>query len=251
MPISSNGHRNFFCVPHPPPRARANLSRRNHAQPQIRGSTKATATSRAGSSADESCRIELWVNTSPPPQQPISSPLTPSNSLVAPALVNSQSHWVDRDLLVATDDKRYKTRTVAPVVPLCDGAGVIERVNAGPDSSRWQVGDRVLVAAASDWKSAGPGTDGEMDNTRVIGASDIDGVLQQYVVANEDAIIPAPDSLSFEEVACLGGAYATAWNALYGWYITLKKDDVIVVQGTGGTSTAVLQASFDPGAACF
>ncbi|KAL1883980.1 hypothetical protein Daus18300_000088 [Diaporthe australafricana] len=149
-----------------------------------------------------------------------------------------------RDLLVATDDERYKTRTVAPVVPLCDGAGVIERVNAGPGSSRWQVGDRVLVAAASDWKSAEPSTDGEMDNTRVIGASNIDGVLQQYVVANEDAVIPAPDGLSYEEVACLGGAYATAWNALYGWYVTLKKGDVVVVQGTGGTSTAVLQASF-------
>lgn len=154
------------------------------------------------------------------------------------------AYEIDRDLLVATDDERYKTRTLAPLVPLCDGAGVVESVNAEEGSpSRWRPGDRVLVAAGSSWKSAEPGTDGELDGTRMLGAGDVDGVLQQYFVADEDAIVPAPDGLSFEEAAVLGGAYVSAWNALFGWYKPLKAGDVVVTQGTGGVSTAVLQVS--------
>ncbi|KAK2607033.1 hypothetical protein N8I77_005742 [Diaporthe amygdali] len=153
-----------------------------------------------------------------------------------------------RDLLIATDDERYKTRTVSPRVPLCDGSGIVESVNAEPGSSRWRVGDRVIVAASTSWKSAEPGTDGEMDNTTVLGASDIDGVLQQYVVVDEDGIVSAPDNLSFEEAASLGGAYASAWNALFGWYVPLKAGDVVVTQGTGGVSTAVLQFAAAAGA---
>lgn len=130
------------------------------------------------------------------------------------------------------------------MVPLCDGAGVVESVNAAPGSpSRWRPGDRVLVAAGSSWKSAEPGTDGELDTTRLLGAGDIDGVLQQYFVADEDAVVPAPEGLNFEETAAIGGAYASAWNALFGWYRPLKAGDVVVTQGTGGVSTAVLQVS--------
>lgn len=129
-------------------------------------------------------------------------------------------------------------------MPLCDGAGIVESVNAAPGSpSRWRAGDRVLVAAGSSWKSAEPGTDGELDGTRMLGAGDIDGVLQQYFVADEDAIVPAPDGLSFEEASVLGGAYVSAWNALFGWYTPLKAGDVVVTQGTGGVSTAALQVS--------
>ncbi|KAI7782247.1 alcohol dehydrogenase [Diaporthe eres] len=154
-----------------------------------------------------------------------------------------------RDLLVATDDERYGTRTVAPLVPLCDGAGVVESVNAAPgSSSRWRPGDRVIVAAGSSWKSAEPGTDGELDGTKLLGAGDIDGVLQQYIVADEDAVVPAPEGLSFEEAAPLGGAYVSAWNALFGWYRPLKAGDVVVIQGTGGVSIAVLQIATAAGA---
>lgn len=150
----------------------------------------------------------------------------------------------DRDLLVATDDERYKPRTTEPLVPLPDGAGIVESVNAAPGSpSRWKSGDRVMFAATSSWKSAEPGTDGELDGTKMLGAGDVDGLLQQYVVADEGAVVPMPDGLSFEEAAALGGAYGTAWNALFGWYSPLKAGDVVVTQGTGGVSTAVLQVS--------
>lgn len=150
----------------------------------------------------------------------------------------------DRDLLVATDDERYKTRTLGPLVPLSDGAGVIESVNPAPGTpSRWKAGDRVITAAMSSWKSAEPGTDAELDPTVSLGAGDVGGVLQQYFVADEDAVVPAPEGLAFEEAAALGGAYVSAWNALFGWYRPLRAGDVVVTQGTGGVSTAVLQVS--------
>lgn len=136
-------------------------------------------------------------------------------------------------------------------MPLCDGAGVVESVGGGgasvqgssPAPSRWRPGDRVLFAAMSSWKSAEPGTDAELDATTALGAGDVDGVLRQYVVADEDAIVAAPRQLSFEEAATLGGAYVSAWNALFGGYRILRAGDVVVTQGTGGVSTAVLQVS--------
>lgn len=134
------------------------------------------------------------------------------------------------------------------MVPLSDGAGIVERVGAAAPRfpSRWKPGDCVTFAAGTSWKSAEPGTDVELDTTSLLGARDIDGILQQYVVAEEDALVPAPEDLSFEEAAALGGAYATAWNALFGWYRPLKEGDVVVIQGTGGVSTAVLQVSILP-----
>lgn len=109
--------------------------------------------------------------------------------------------------------------------------------------SRWRPGDRVNTAAMSSWKSAEPGTDAELDPTVSLGAGGVGGVLQQYFVADEDAVVPAPRGLSFEEAAALGGAYVSAWNALFGWYRPLQAGDVVVTQGTGGVSTAVLQVS--------
>lgn len=133
-------------------------------------------------------------------------------------------------------------------MPLCDGVGVIESVGGGsaegsPSPSRWRAGDRVIFAAMSSWRSAEPGTDAELDPTTALGAGTVDGVLRQHVVADEDAIVAAPAGLSFEEAATLGGAYVSAWNALFGGYRTLRAGDVVVTQGTGGVSTAVLQVS--------
>lgn len=145
-----------------------------------------------------------------------------------------------RDLLVATDDERYQLRTVPPLVPCVDGAGIVSSVSSS-SSSRWKVGDRVLLVGNTTWKSAEPGSQGDLIIDQTLGAGDIPGMLQQYMAVDEDGIVLAPKGLSFEEVACLGAAYGTAWNALYGGQLPLKKGDVVVAQGTGGVSTAVLQ----------
>jgi threonine dehydrogenase-like Zn-dependent dehydrogenase len=44
----------------------------------------------------------------------------------------------------------------------------------------------------------------------------LDGMLSEYVMLNEDAVLRVPDQLSFEEGATLPCAAVTAWNALTG-----------------------------------
>lgn len=113
---------------------------------------------------------------------------------------------------------------------------------SAPAGSRWRAGDRVLLAGNTTWKSAAPGSQGDLDLGRIVGAGDVPGFAQQwYVAEDDDGLLPAPAGLSSEEVSCLGVTYGTAWNALYGSQVPLRKGDVVVAQGTGGVSTAVLQ----------
>ncbi|KAJ0354675.1 hypothetical protein COL154_011665 [Colletotrichum chrysophilum] len=143
-----------------------------------------------------------------------------------------------RDLLILTSDPRYASGSpVEGLVPLSDGAGVVVEVNS--KSSRWRPGDKVINATNSTWKA---GQTAATFNNKVGGGSgDMDGVLQQYSVFDEDALAPMPLNLNFEEAASLSGPYVTAWNTLFGGPQYLKKGDVVVIQGTGGVSIAVLQ----------
>ena len=145
-----------------------------------------------------------------------------------------------RDLLVATADPRYQSKPAKDgLIPLCDGAGVISEVH--PTVSRWEVGDKVVLASNTSWK-AGLGQEA-LDHSLGFGTEDTDGLLQQYFVVEEDALAPLPANLSYEEGACLAVPYATAWNALFGGPNILKTGDTLVTQGTGGVSIAALQVS--------
>ena len=44
----------------------------------------------------------------------------------------------------------------------------------------------------------------------------LDGMLSEYVVLDEDAVVHIPEHLSFAEAATLPCAAVTAWNALTG-----------------------------------
>ncbi|KAF9872047.1 putative alcohol dehydrogenase [Colletotrichum karsti] len=149
-----------------------------------------------------------------------------------------------RDLLISTSDPRYITSPADGLVPLSDGAGIVIEVNS--TSSRWKPGDRVINVTNSTWKA---GKTAATFNNKVGGGSgDMDGVLQQYAVFDEDALARMPSNLTFEEAASLSGSYVTAWNALFGGPQHLKKGDVVVIQGTGGTSIAALQVAAAVGA---
>src|SRR4030095_2184313 len=99
---------------------------------------------------------------------------------------------------------------VKPDVIMCaDGAGEIAAI--GPGVRRVAIGDRVAAAMFPDW------CDGpiEFQYGAQIGGS-LDGMLTEYVVLHEDAVVRIPDHLSFEEAATLPCAGVTAWNALTG-----------------------------------
>lgn len=145
-----------------------------------------------------------------------------------------------RDLLIATADPRYQSDPVGDgLSPLCDGSGVVSAVDS--EDSRWKVGDKVILASNTSWK-AGLGQEA-LDHSLGLGTEKTNGLLQQYVVVEEDALAPLPTNLSYEEGACLAVPYGTAWNALFGGPHILKQGDTLVTQGTGGVSIATLQVS--------
>ena len=126
--------------------------------------------------------------------------------------------------LIPTDDKR---------VPLSDAAGKI--VEVGSDVSTWQVGDEVMSVCFPNWQSGPP----KYELLSFIGDNE-DGYATEIIAIPETAITKIPNNLSFSEAATLPCAGLTAWRALVDEG-HLKKDETVLVQGTGGVSIFALQ----------
>lgn len=129
-----------------------------------------------------------------------------------------------------------------PVVPLSDGAGVIEEV-AG-DIGDWSLGDRVALTFFRDWQS------GRFDmayHTAARGGS-CHGVLAESVVAPAYSLVRAPGYLSTLEAATLPCAALTAWHAMMERGHPIGPDDTVLCLGTGGVSIFALQIAKAAGA---
>lgn len=115
-----------------------------------------------------------------------------------------------------------------------DGAGEVVAVGEGVTS--WKAGDRVIPTFFQDWPAGGMTR--EIMGTALGGA--LPGVLSEYFVACESALVAIPEGLSFEEAATLPCAALTAWHALIG-HGHLKSGDTVLTLGTGGVSIFALQ----------
>lgn len=136
-----------------------------------------------------------------------------------------------RDLVVAKGG--YLRNQTRPVVPLSDGAGLIDAVGQGV--ADWRVGDRVMANFMTDWVR-GPLTERVL-HTALGGA--IDGVLAEQYLVPAYSLVRVPDHLDFAEAATLPCAALTAWNALTA--AGTKAGDLVLVLGTGGVSIFALQ----------
>jgi NADPH:quinone reductase-like Zn-dependent oxidoreductase len=139
-----------------------------------------------------------------------------------------------RDLMMVKG--HYNPKMRLPRIPLSDGAGEIVEVGQGVTNVK--KGDRVTSTFFQNW-AAGDITEEQSKSTL---GGDLDGMLAEYVVLNEDGIVPIPSHLSYEEAATLPCAAVTAWNGL----ITqgkLSPGNTVLVQGTGGVSIFALQFS--------
>jgi NADPH:quinone reductase-like Zn-dependent oxidoreductase len=137
-----------------------------------------------------------------------------------------------RDLLILR--KAYPLPGAQGVVPLSDGAGEVVQVGAGV--SRVAVGDRVAATYFPRWRGGLIEPDFGMDQfgcTR-------DGVLADFLVADEQALVKVPAHLSFVEAATLPCAAVTAWSALNGPRRVLPGETVLTI-GTGGVALFALQ----------
>ena len=129
-----------------------------------------------------------------------------------------------------------------PFTPLSDAAG--EVVSVGDEVTAWKSGDRVVSHFFIDWQD-GEGTPEK--RTASLGYS-LPGVLAEYSVLPERALVPLPSHLSYAEGATLPITGVTAWNALFPTdQAALPPGSTVLLQGTGGVSIFALQLAHAAG----
>ncbi len=113
-----------------------------------------------------------------------------------------------------------------PMILGCDAAGVDDQGN-----------DVVVHAVISDPDWVGDET---LDPKRSLLSELHQGTLAERVVVPRRNLVPKPESLSFEEAACLPTAWLTAYRMLF-TQGRLKPGDSVLIQGAGGgVSTALI-----------
>ena len=128
------------------------------------------------------------------------------------------------------------------LIPLSDGAGVVE--NVGEEAVHLKKGDRVVGLFFPLWQS------GHIDADKFAvarGGVPTDGMLAHFVYGLEDSFVKFPDYLSYEEASTLPCAGLTAWNALV-VRGQLQAGESVVIQGTGGVALFALQLAKTIGA---
>jgi len=120
------------------------------------------------------------------------------------------------------------------VIPLSDGAGEVAAIGDGV--TRVKVGDRIAGCFHPRW-FGGPIRPEYL--TDRLGAN-LDGMLAEYAVLSEEALVHVPSHLSFEEAATLPCAAVTAWVALMG-HRRVTAGDTVLTQGSGGVAVFALQ----------
>jgi len=118
------------------------------------------------------------------------------------------------------------------VVPLSDGAGVVDAVGEGV--TRFEAGDRV-----TNTFSQVP-TDAPSSADRQALGLPLDGTLQEQRVFHENGLVHVPETLSLEQAATLPCAAQTAWHALFGAGRPVQPGQAVLTLGTGGVSTFAL-----------
>jgi NADPH:quinone reductase-like Zn-dependent oxidoreductase len=131
-------------------------------------------------------------------------------------------------------DNKYGGAVKPNVVHLSDGAG--EVVAIGENVTRVKVGDRVTASCNVHW--IGGGYLPEYQNGSL--GWTIDGMLSEYAVLHENALVHMPAYLSYIEAASLPCAAVSAWSAL-NVATPLQPGQVVLIQGTGGVAMFGLQ----------
>jgi NADPH:quinone reductase-like Zn-dependent oxidoreductase len=122
-----------------------------------------------------------------------------------------------------------------------DGAGDV--VAVGRAVREFHRGDKVTSLYFRNWTGGLPDA-GKMAE---VTGQDVNGVFGDYVALDDTAVAAMPRTLTYSEAATLPTSWLTAWSALTSWR-KVRPGDVVLVQGTGGVSTAALQLGAAMGA---
>jgi NADPH:quinone reductase-like Zn-dependent oxidoreductase len=129
-------------------------------------------------------------------------------------------------------------------IPMSDASGTVDAIGEGV--MRFQPGDRVATIFFPDWVS-GPFRSRYAPSA--LGGERADGVLSEYLIVPERALVASPVFLSDVGVATLPCAAVTAWHALF-VRAPLEPDDRVLIQGTGGVALFALQFAHAAGVRC-
>ncbi len=128
-----------------------------------------------------------------------------------------------------------------PFTPSSEGAGVVAAV--GEAVTEWKPGDRVMTHYTQLWQS---GKATPYTNTQRTGNT-VPGVLSEYYVIPDYALVRTPDTLTSVEAATLPVAAVTAWTGLME-YANIQPGQTVLTQGSGGVSLFALQIARAAGA---
>lgn len=119
-----------------------------------------------------------------------------------------------------------------------DGAGIVESVGEGVDSSN--IGNEVVIYPVIDW-----GDDPRIpgDGFRILGMPD-NGTFAEYICVPQENIYPKPPHLTMAQTAALTLAGLTAWRALV-TKAEVQPGETVLITGIGGgvASLALLWAT--------
>jgi alcohol dehydrogenase len=136
---------------------------------------------------------------------------------------------------------RYPRPCRPGLIPTSDAAGEVLEVGEGVEAFR--PGDRVISVFHPRWFG------GEVPSTILADSygAETDGWLSELKVVSQEAVAPAPASLSDEAASTLPCAGLTAWTALAG-PSPVRAGCSVLVQGSGGVSVFALQLAHALGA---
>jgi len=120
-----------------------------------------------------------------------------------------------------------------PLIPLSDGAGVVEAVGEGV--TRLAAGDLVMPGFFPHWTAGRP----TPQRLAALGGA-LDGVACEAIALTAEGVSKAPSGWSAEQAATLPCAAVTAWRGLM-VEGKLSAGQTVLVQGTGGVSIFALQ----------
>lgn len=131
-----------------------------------------------------------------------------------------------------------------PFTPASDMAGVVDSIGEGV--TRFKPGARVISTFFPEWIDGKPQADARDLPYKTSGGY-FQGMLAEYVIVSENALVASPESLDDAEASTLPCAGLTAWFALVERG-HLRAGQSVLVQGTGGVALFALQIAKAHGA---
>jgi NADPH2:quinone reductase len=157
-------------------------------------------------------------------EQPALDALSLAPTDVIVAVRSAAVGWVD--LLMTSG--QYQHMAQAPYTPGLEYSGTV--VSIGSEVDRVDVGDDVIA-------------DGFLTGPRSAGAHRQYGGFATWALAPQEALIPLPPTLSFDQGCCLLGNYETAWHCLVARGRLTAGETVLIHGASGSTGLAAVHVA--------